>query len=306
MTNRILLIYNPMAGKGLFLPKLPDVIDVFTKAGFSVEVYPTQASGDAIKRIEAIEGEYNMIVPAGGDGTLDEVVTGLVRSGRTDIPIGYIPVGSTNDYASSLGISGNTMEAVGEIIAGKPCGVDVGILNEDHVFVYVAAFGAFTEVAYETDQGMKNTLGHVAYLLEASKRLGDIKSYMMRVTVDGRTFQQDYIYGMITNSTSVGGMKNLTGKPDDILLNDGLFEVTLVHRPRNVIELQEIIGSLMIPSRESELVDTFRTDSIKLESMKEIPWTLDGEYGGTYTDVTITNRKKGVKIMLENRSTTIL
>ena len=306
MTNRILLIYNPRAGKGLFLSKLPDVIDVFTKAGFCVEVYPTQEPGDAVKKIRSLSVEYNMIVPAGGDGTLDEVVTGLVLSGREDIPIGYIPVGSTNDYASSLGLSGNVMEDVGEIIAGKPRGVDVGILNDDHVFVYVAAFGAFTEVAYETDQGMKNTLGHVAYLLEGAKRLGDLKSYMMRVTVDGRTYQQEYIYGMITNSTSVGGMKNLTGKPDDILLDDGLFEVTLIRTPRNVIELQEIIGSLMIPSRESDLIDTFRTDSIVLQSMKEIPWTLDGEYGGTYNDVRISDRKKAVKIMLENQRATIL
>lgn len=305
MTNRILLIYNPMAGKGLFLSRLPEVIDVFTKAGFSVEAYPTQAPGDAVKKICSLSGDYNMVVPAGGDGTLDEVVTGLVRSGRENIPIGYIPVGSTNDYASSLGLSGNILEDVGEIIAGEPYGVDVGILNEDHVFVYVAAFGAFTEVAYETDQGRKNTLGHVAYLLEGAKRLGDLKSYMMRVTVDGRTFQQDYIYGMITNSTSVGGMKNLTGKPADILLDDGLFEVTLIHTPRNVIELQEIIGTLMMPSRESELVDTFTTSSIRLQSMKDIPWTLDGEYGGTYTEVSITNRKKAVKIMLENHSATI-
>ena len=144
MNNRLLLIYNPKAGKGLFLQHLPEVIDMFTKAGFAVETYPTQAPGDAVDKVQYLEGEYNVIVPAGGDGTLDEVVTGLIRSGR-DIPIGYIPVGSTNDYASSLGLSSNVMEAVGDIISGHPRGVDVGMFNKNHVFIYVAAFGAFTD-----------------------------------------------------------------------------------------------------------------------------------------------------------------
>ncbi len=304
MTNRILIIYNPRAGKGLFVSRLPEVIDMFVKAGYKVEVYPTQAPGDAIHYIENLTSEYNMIVPAGGDGTLDEIFTAQIRSGKK-IPIGYIPVGSTNDYAVSLGLSSNIIEAVGEIIAGKPHGVDVGIFNDQHVFVYVAAFGAFTEVSYGTNQDMKNALGHVAYLLEGAKRLGDIKSYQVQVKVDGRTFRQDYIYGMVTNSISVGGMKNLTGKQSDIMLDDGVFEVTLIHTPRNLLELQEIIGALLSNNRDSEMMDYFVTDHIELTSVDEIPWTMDGEYGGSYTNVVIENRQKALDLVLEKHTDTL-
>lgn len=304
MTNRILLIYNPRAGKGLFLNSLAKVIDVFVKAGYRVEVYPTQAAGDATEYISHLTDEYNMIVPAGGDGTLDEVFTGLFRLGRK-IPIGYIPVGSTNDYATSIGISSNIMECVGDIIGGTKHGVDVGIINDEHVFVYVAAFGAFTEVSYETNQDMKNALGHVAYVLEGVRRLGDIKSYPMQVRIDGRVFQQEYIYGMVTNSISVGGMKNLTGKESEIRLDDGVFEVTLIHKPRNVIELQEIIGSLMSGTHDTDLIDYYKTDHIELTSRDPIAWTLDGEYGGTYTDVHVVNRQKALDLVFEKHKPTI-
>jgi diacylglycerol kinase (ATP) len=304
MTNRILLIYNPKAGKGLFLQKLPGVIDMFVKAGYIVEVYPTQSPGDATKKIASLTDEYNMIVPAGGDGTLDEIVTGLIRSGR-DIPIGYLPMGSTNDYAISLGLSSNVIEAAGEVIGGTPHAVDIGIFNDTDVFVYVAAFGAFTEVSYQTNQDMKNALGHVAYVMEATRHLGDLKAYPMQVSVEGKTFQSSYIYGMVTNSISVGGMKNLTGREKDIMLDDGVFEVTLIRTPKNIIELQEIIGCLMTGSRDTDLIDFYRTDQVSFLSAKEIPWTLDGEFGGSCRSVRIENRTQAVRIMMEKHKTTI-
>ena len=295
-TNRILLIYNPKAGRGLFLHHLPSVIDLFVKAGFTVEVYPTQGSGDAASKIPYLTEEYYMIVAAGGDGTLDEVVTGITRSGKKT-PIGYIPVGSTNDYAVSLGLSVNVMEAAGSIIAGKPHPVDVGIFNKDHVFIYVAAFGAFTDVAYTTNQDMKNALGHVAYLIEATKRLGDLKSYPMRVRLNGVTLQQDYIYGMVTNSISVGGIKHITG--NEVRLDDGEFAVTLVRNPRNILEMQEIVGSLLMGNYDTALIDYFKTDHIELECPVELQWTFDGEYGGTYKNVEIENRARSQMIILE-------
>lgn len=295
-TNRILLLYNPKAGKGLFLQSLPSVIDLFTKAGFAVEVYPTQASGDAVRKIMNLEDDYYMIVPAGGDGTLDEVVTGLLKSGK-DIPLGYIPVGSTNDYASSLGLPTNVLEATGNILTGVPRGVDAGIVNGDHMFIYVAAFGAFTDVAYKTNQDMKNALGHVAYLIEGARRLGDLKSYMMRVTTEDSVFQQDYIFGMITNSTSVGGIKHITGR--DVELDDGLFEVTLVHNPKNILEMQEIVGSLLTGNHDTDLIDFFHADKLEISAMHEIPWTFDGEYGGAFSTVRIENKKQSVRIILD-------
>ena len=299
MNNRILLIYNPKAGKGQFLQYLAAVIDLFTKAGFSVEVYPTQEPGDATRKVVSLRVNYYMIVAAGGDGTLDEVVNGLVRAGF-DIPIGYIPVGSTNDYAASLELPTNVMEAVGNIIAGKPRSVDVGLFNESHVFIYVAAFGAFTEVAYETNQDLKNALGHAAYLFEATKRLADLKSYTLRVSSEQLSTQQDYIFGMVTNSTSVGGIKNITG--EEIKLDDGQFEVTLIRNPRNIIEMQEAVGALLMSNYDSELIDYFKTDHLELQSVQEIPWTFDGEYGGAWADACIENKMKSIRLILENGS----
>ena len=302
MTNRILLIYNPIAGKGGFLSRLSDVIDMFTKAGFLVEVYPTQSAGDATRRVEQLSDEYYMIVPAGGDGTLDEIVTGLIRGNR-NIPIGYIPVGSTNDYATSLGLSTNVIEAVGDIINGVPHGVDAGLLNGEHMFIYVAAFGAFTDVAYQTNQDMKKALGHVAYLLEATKRLAELKCYTVHVKTEHFETTEDYIFGMVTNSISVGGIKNITGQ--EVQLDDGEFEVTLVHHPKSVMEVQEIVGCLLTQNYDTDLVDYFKASALTLTCEQEIPWTLDGEYGGIYKKVDILNRRKRIRIMLDKDNPTI-
>ena len=167
------------------------------------------------------------------------------------------------------------------------------------MFIYVAAFGAFTDVAYSTNQDLKNALGHVAYLIEATKRLGDLKSYRMRVTTEDDVIEQDYIFGMITNSTSVGGIKHITGR--NVELDDGLFEVTLVHNPKNIIEMQEIAGSLLTGNHDTELIDFFHADRLELTSANEIPWTFDGEYGGSFSTVRIENRKQSVKMILDNR-----
>lgn len=297
MTNRILLIYNPRAGKGLFLQSLSSVIDLFTKAGFSVEVYPTQASGDAVKKIMSLKEEYNMIVPAGGDGTLDEVVTGVIRAGLKT-PLGYIPVGSTNDYAASLGLSTNVLEAAGDIISGQVHGLDAGIVNGENVFIYVAAFGAFTDVAYQTNQDMKNALGHVAYLIEATKRIGGLKPYLMQVRTAETSLTQEYIFGMITNSTSVGGIRNITGR--EVKLDDGLFEVTLVHNPRNILEMQEVVSALLTGHHNTRLIDFFRTDKIEMTSSEQIPWTFDGEFGGIYQMVHIENHRQSIRLVYDS------
>ena len=296
MKNRLLLIYNPKAGKGQFLTQLPSVIDLFTKAGYAVEVYPTQAAGDCVRKIEAIEGMYDLIVPAGGDGTLDEVVTGLVRSGKK-IPIGYIPVGSTNDYAKSLGLSTNIIQAVGDILNGVPKALDVGLVNKNHIFVYVAAFGAFTDVAYTTNQDMKNLFGHIAYFFEASKRLADLKHYQVYVKTEDYENEQDYIFGMITNSISVGGIKNITGT--EVQLDDGLFEVTLIRNPKNILEMQEIVGSLITQNYDTDLIDFLKAEEIEIRSKDMIPWTLDGEFGGVFQDVVIENKKQSMQFLLD-------
>ena len=214
--KKMLFIYNPNSGMGLLKPKLSDVLDIFVKGGYEVTVYPTQKYHDAVRKMAEYEEQYDLVACSGGDGTLDEVVTGMMK--REDkVPIGYIPAGTTNDFASSLHISKNMLEAADTVVNGVPFACDVGEFNEDY-FVYIAAFGLFTDVSYETKQSMKNVLGHLAYILEGTKRIFNIPSYRIKVTHDGETIEDEFIYGMVTNSRSVGGFKGITGTKKVLLM----------------------------------------------------------------------------------------
>ena len=237
----------------------------------------------------------DLVVCSGGDGTLDEVVSGLMEVDQR-VPIGYIPAGSTNDFANSLSISKDMVQAAKDIIEGNLYSCDVGAFNNDS-FVYIAAFGLFTDVSYETGQDMKNVLGHMAYLLEGMKRLPTIRSYPMRVTYDDTTIVDDFIFGMITNSVSVGGFKRITGK--NVKLDDGVFEVTLIKRPKNPIELNNIMVSLLNRDIDTDAMYCFRTSKLEITSTDPLPWTLDGEYGGTHTKVVIENICRGMDIRVE-------
>ena len=195
-------MFNPRSGKGKIKENLADIIDVMVKAGYEVTVYTTQSAGDAVQKARTEAGNYDRIICSGGDGTLDEVVTGVMASGIS-VPIGYIPAGSTNDFGNSLGIGSDMVQAAHIAAEGKPFPCDVGKFNEDY-FVYVAAFGIFTEVSYQTSQDLKNMLGHAAYILEGAKQIWDIPSYRMQVEYDGNVLYDEFIYGMVTNSMSVG------------------------------------------------------------------------------------------------------
>ena len=291
--KKIMLVYNPKAGRGLFQQSLPDIIDIFAKAGYRVETWPTQGVGDAVQKVAVYGGEADLIVAAGGDGTLDETIEGMFCGGNMK-PLGYIPVGSMNDFASSLGLTLNARSAARSIVKGEIKPLDIGLFGTDH-FVYVAAFGAFTDVAYQTNQDMKKALGKVAYMIEASRRLLDLKPVKMTIRVNGRTITDDFIYGMVSNSLSVGGIKHITGK--DVALDDGLFEVTLVHNPKTVFDLQEIVGSLL-SAEPSPLVETIKTDLITFDSNQDVPWTLDGEFGGAEDHVEIRVLKRAIDLIL--------
>lgn len=296
--KRLLFVYNPHAGKELLKPKLSDVIDIFVKAGYEVVAYPTQAYRDAYRKVSECDiGLYDMVACSGGDGTLDEVVSGMM-SREDRVPIGYIPTGTTNDFANSLHIPRQLLKAADNAVNGYVFPCDVGGFN-DGVFVYIAAFGLFTDVSYETKQEMKNVLGHLAYLLEGTKRLFNIPSYRVKVTHDGETFEDEFIYGMVTNSRSVGGFRNMVGK--HVVFDDGLFEVTLIKKPKNPIELQEIIAALLIEQADTKYMYTFKTGEITFESIEEIPWTLDGEYGGSHDEVRIKNHKQELEIMVPEK-----
>ena len=208
----------------------------------------------------------------------------------------YIPAGSTNDFASSIGIPKDMEKAAEAAVTGKPFPCDVGLFNGDY-FVYVAAFGLFTEVSYKTSQEWKNVLGHAAYILEGAKCLHDIPSFMMQVEYNNMRIQDEFIYGMITNSTSVGGFKGMTGK--DVLLDDGVFEVTLIKKPKNPMELNEIIASLINLVDDTDMIYSFKTAEVKFTASREIPWTLDGEFGGDHEEVCVKNLKQAVDIIVK-------
>ena len=297
--KKLLFVYNPRAGKEMLKPILSDVLDIFVKAGYEVTVHPTQAYRDAYYQIKEYEvGKYDLIACSGGDGTIDEVATGMMKRremGKDVVPVGYIPAGTTNDFAKSLHIPRKPLAAADNAVKGVPFPCDIGKFN-DSVFVYIAAFGIFTDVSYETDQAVKNVLGHMAYILEGAKRIFNIPSYKIKVEHDGEVIEDEFIFGMVTNSRSVGGFSNMVGK--NIVFDDGLFEVTLIKTPKNPIALQEIIAALLIEQVDTKHMYTFKTKKITFDSVEEIPWTLDGEFGGEQDYVEIENVQKAMEIMV--------
>ena len=293
--KKLLFIYNPHAGKELLKPKISDIVDIFVKAGYEVTIYPTQSYRDAYRKVKEYDSkEYELVVCSGGDGTIDEVVSGMMTRSDRD-PVGYIPTGTTNDFANSLHIPKGLLRAADNAVNGAVFSCDIGRFNKG-TFVYIAAFGLFTDVSYETDQAMKNVLGHLAYILEGAKRLFNVPSYRVKVSHDGETIEDEFIYGMVTNSRSVGGFRNMVGK--QVVFDDGLFEVTLIKKPKNPLELQEIIAALLIEQINTKYMYTFKTGYITFESLEEIPWTLDGEFGGEHDYVEVENLKQQLQIMV--------
>lgn len=292
--KKLLFIFNPHAGKAQIKSRLLQIVDLMVKRGYDVTIYPTQAKRDALKIVQKRAEEFDLIVCSGGDGTLDEAVSGMMLSGKK-VPLGYIPAGSTNDFANSLKIPKDMVKAAEIAISGKTFACDVGMFNEKP-FVYVAAFGMFTAVSYKTRQEWKNILGHAAYLLEGVKSLTEIASYRLCVECEGKVIEDEFIYGMITNSNSVGGFENMTGK--NVLLDDGKFEVTLIRMPKNIVELHTILGSLTKRIDNTDLIYSFKSDCITFLSEEKVSWTLDGEYGGSLHEVTVRNLRQALEIMV--------
>lgn len=292
---KLFFVFNPKAGQVKIKQRLGDIIELFSVKGHMVTVRATTKRGDATELVKNLEDGYDRVICAGGDGTLDEVVEGMARR-EHKLPIGYIPAGSTNDYASSLGIPTSVLDAARVAVGPHIFSSDVGDYNGKS-FVYVAAFGAFTEVSYATPQDLKNRLGHGAYIVTALKYLTDIKPYHMKVYANGKTIEGDFIYGMVTNSNSVGGVKNITGP--DITLNDGLFEVTLVSNPKNPVELNSIISAIMNRNLTSKNLYSFKISEIEFEADEEVPWTIDGEFAGNDRIVKIKNRKQELMLSVK-------
>ena len=290
--KKLLLIINPTSGRGMIKDYLLSIVTQFSLAEYEVTVYPTKAKHDAVSKMK-VARNYDLIIASGGDGTLNEVITGLIEA-NANTPIGYIPTGTTNDFASTLGIPKNVPKALQLCLDGKPMPIDIGKFN-DRYFMYVAAFGAFTDVAYETPQPRKNMLGGFAYLIEGMMKLPTIQSYKCKIYHRDGYVEGDYIFGMISNSDSVAGIKNAFGNQAD--LKDGLFEVTLIKAPKNLIDIHRILADFLNKTYDPEYVMTFKTDRITIESKQQVKWTLDGEDGGSMQSATIKSLPHRINIL---------
>lgn len=295
--KRVYFIFNLHSGKAALNNHITKILDRFTNAGYEVTVRPTQCQGDGIVSAQyACEQNFDLIVCSGGDGTLNEVIQGCMMQEQRP-PIGYIPAGSTNDFARGLHIPTAPMDAVECIINGNTMLCDVGTFNENY-FTYVAAFGALTEISYQTPQQYKNVLGHTAYLLNGIAHLPTIKARHMKITYDGKELEGDYLYGMVTNATSVAKLLSLS----DVEWDDGLFEVTLIRKPTDLMQFHQLILSLanFQLGAERQYFEYFRASHIEITNLDEedVAWTIDGEYGGNQRINTICNVQKALQIFV--------
>ena len=292
--KKMLFIVNPKAGRTTLKNCLIDVIDIFCKKDYEVRIYLTQGVGDAARVVKEEGENYDVIVCAGGDGTLGNTVTGFMECGLNR-PLGYIPCGSTNDYARSLEIPKEAIEAAEQLVAAAPFSVDVRELNKNY-FVYVAAFGIFSDTSYATSQNMKNILGHAAYVLQGMKSLVNVPTYNLKIEFNNQTYTGEFMFGMISNSVSVGGYKSLTSH--GVEFDDGLFEGVLIRKIQNFADLQRIINSLLLGNTNETNMVTFRTNRVVIESEEPIAWTLDGEYGGEYTRSEISVHRRAIALLV--------
>lgn len=293
--QKLLLIVNPCSGRAKMYGELLKVVEIFSAADYAVTVYPTKSKGDATDYVSKLsQDDYALIVVSGGDGTLNEVITGLM-SASLKTPIGYIPSGTLNEWSSGLNISRNIETAAEDIIKNNTVLLDIGKFD-DKYFSYTASFGAFTSASYSTPQKVKNVLGQAAYFFEGVKNLGSIKSTHLKITHDNGTTEGDYLFGAISNSLSVGGIVKY--KKDLVALNDGEFEVLLIREPNNILKLQPIIDGILKRDFDREDIEFFKTKKLTIESPEPIPWTLDGEFAETTGKLEISNIQNAITFFI--------
>lgn len=298
MNKKLLFIFNPNAGKGFIKANLADIIDIFVKGGYDVSVRPTQAPMDAYNTVKEKGEEYELIAVSGGDGTLSEAIEGflaLPEDIRENIKIGYIPTGSTNDFAISLGIPKNALDAAQAIMDGELFQCDIGSFN-DRKFNYVAGFGAFTDVSYATPQETKNMFGHMAYIIEGLTRLPNLTSYAMKVDCDGEQYSGEFLLGMVMNTNSVAGIKGENFLRADLC--DGLFEVLLIRNPANILDFQNAVAGMLKGDTEGKGYVLVKAKNVTFETEDNISWTLDGEYGGNAKQVSVSVIPKSVNFIV--------
>ncbi|MBQ8550277.1 MAG: diacylglycerol kinase family lipid kinase [Clostridia bacterium] len=272
--GKIFLVGNPCSGKKKLKNNLLDIVTILSRAGHEVTVYPTRDRGDATEVIKKLSDEYSVVVCVGGDGTLNEVITGMMHN-KNKYYLAYIPAGTLNEWSSSLHISRNMLTAAEDIPKGKVITLDIGKFG-DEFFTYTASFGAFTDVSYSTSQKVKNVLGHSAYILNGARSLSKIRSYHMTLEHDGETVEGDFLFGAVTNSMSVGGIIKLD--ESQVELNDGLFEVLLIRKPAKGGRLRHIMKGIVNRDFSNPAFEFFKTSKLVIHTEKCLDWTLDGEH----------------------------
>lgn len=297
--KKMLFIMNPYAGTRKANKHLAEILSIFNRADFSVTVHMTAGPGDCEKATMALAEGCDLVACAGGDGTFSEMINGLMQLGL-DIPAGYIPCGSTNDFANTLHLSKDILQAARDITEGEPVCYDVGQFR-DRYFTYVASFGAFTRASYATPQNIKNALGHAAYLLNGIQELSQLRKEHIRIETEDQIIDDDFLFGAICNSTSVGGILSLD--PNQVDMSDGKFELLLVRAPRDFLEITECIGALQSKKYNCAMVTFLSASSLKIFADPEMSWTLDGERGEGAREITITNLKHAIRVM--TRSTDV-
>ena len=297
--KKALIVLNPTAGTKQANKYFVEILQIFTEAGFETTVAVTQKSGGGTSIVIERGAWFDLIVAIGGDGTFNEVMDGVLRA-NLDVNIGYIPAGSTNDFGSSLGLTKDVLQSAKSIVNGSIHNLDVGSFNGRH-FSYVASFGAFTRTSYEAPQSLKNTLGHLAYVLEGIKDIPSIRPEHLVLQTEYEKYEGDYLFGAICNSTSVAGLLTLSEKVVD--MTDGKFEVLLIKNPSNVIELNQIITALATQNfTNSPMITFFSTDSVEITANPEMSWTLDGEYQEGCERIKIQNLHGVIRVVLDDET----
>ena len=292
--KKLLFVINPYAGMRKAARMLPEILAVFNRADYDVRVYVTAEAGDGIRAVAAMAPGMDLVVCSGGDGTFNETISGLMQAGLR-LPVGYIPSGSTNDFAASLQIPSDPVEAARQIVEGSPNFYDAGRFG-DRYFSYVASFGAFTRASYSTPQSVKNLLGHMAYVLEGMQEISQIRKHHMKLTLDDtEVLEDDYIFGAVCNSTSVGGIVTLD--PNQVDLKDGKFEVLLVRAPKTWQEISECLLAVQKQQYNSAMMRFRSASRIAVEADPEMPWTLDGEKEEGHSFVQIQNLRQAIQII---------
>ncbi|MCH5268053.1 MAG: YegS/Rv2252/BmrU family lipid kinase [Lachnospiraceae bacterium] len=295
--KKMLFVYNPMAGKEKIRDKLSDIIQEFCNAEFEVTIFATRAQGDVTQLIAERGTEFDYAVCSGGDGTMNEMAAGIMQLENPPV-CGYIPAGTVNDFATSLKIPKIMKKAAAMVVRGNVFHCDLGQFN-DRYFTYVAGFGAFTEVSHQTSQELKNTFGKTAYFMEALKHVAEIKPHHMKIVYDDGAVEDEFVLGLISNSESVAGFKAYAER--DIKMDDGLFEALFVRMPKNPLELQTVLNSLVTRNLDNEQIVSISSGHFHIVSDDDIQWTLDGEDGGIVDEVDMVNHKRVLPIVCNRK-----